>query len=45
MLDRYLACTECDWDGHHSQADRAGLDRACPDCGAAVRLQSGDHDE
>jgi ribosomal protein S27AE len=44
MMDRYLTCGACEWSGHHSAADRAGLDRACPECGGSLALQQGDRD-
>jgi Zn finger protein HypA/HybF involved in hydrogenase expression len=40
-MDRHLKCQHCDWSGHHSEADRAGMDRACPECGEATRVQRG----
>jgi len=43
-MDRYLTCSACSWAGHASKADRAGLDRRCPDCGGSVALD-GDRDE
>lgn len=44
MMDRHVECTACGWAGHHSEANRVGMDRQCPECNGGLRIQEGDPD-
>lgn len=36
----FLKCSDCGKTGQHTDFDKDGMDRVCPDCGGPVRLTS-----